>query len=174
MLEMSVLTEAEDLRTVIAGVLEMPEVDRDNLFLMGGSQGGYIASIVAPEYNGVIRGMVNLYPGFVIPSDAQKRMDREGYDPENIQVMGRRIGHVYNTDAVSFDGYEKASGYAGPVLMIHGDADEIVPISFSEKALEIYPDGDLMVIHGAGHGFEGKDFEMAARAIEDFIKEHTI
>ena len=172
MLEMTVLTEAEDLKVVLGEVAGMPEVDEERIFLMGASQGGYVASIVAPEVQSMIRAMVNLYPGFVIPDDALKRMNAPGYDPEHIRVMGYEISHKYNVDATSFDGVERAAGYTGKVLMIHGTADSIVPITYSEKALEAYEDAELLRIPGAGHGFSGNDFEMAAAAAADFILEN--
>jgi hypothetical protein len=44
---------------------------------------------------------------------------------------------------------------------LHGDADTIVPISYSEKALEVYTDIDFHIINGAGHGFKGDKFDEA-------------
>ena len=172
MLEMTVLTEAEDLKTVLDEVRAIPVVDSEKVFLMGGSQGGYITSIVAPEVQEKIRGMVNLYPGFVIPDDAEKRMNAPDYDSGHIRVMGYEISHDYNVVATSFDGYERAGRYTGKVLMIHGTDDNIVPISYAEKALQVYGDADLLRIPGAGHGFTGKDFEMAASAAAEFILEN--
>ena len=32
------------------------------------------------------------------------------------------------------------------MLLIHGDADSIVPLSYSERALEVYPSAELKVI----------------------------
>ena len=43
--------------------------------------------------------------------------------------------------------------YNKRVTIIHGSADMIVSISYSEKAVELYPDALLYVIEGANHGF---------------------
>lgn len=41
--------------------------------------------------------------------------------------------------------------------MIYGNVDSIVPLSFSEKAVETYDSAQLEVLTGAGHGFSGED-----------------
>ena len=37
--------------------------------------------------------------------------------------------------------------------MLHGTADKLVPVSVSEKALEVYENAELKVIEGGNHGF---------------------
>lgn len=54
---------------------------------------------------------------------------------------------------------------------MHGDKDGIVPISYSERAAEVYADVDYFVIDGAGHGFSGSAFEEAVRHIFDYLQE---
>ena len=57
--------------------------------------------------------------------------------------------------------------YIGIVFQ-HGDADDIVPLSYSERALEVYPAARLQVLPGAGHGFYGEDAQVAIDAIADY------
>lgn len=45
------------------------------------------------------------------------------------------------------------------MLVLHGDADSVVDVSYSEHAAQAYPDCELHVISGAGHGFTGESFE---------------
>ena len=63
-----------------------------------------------------------------------------------------------------------------PVLLIHGDADELVPLSNSErmhKALsEAEVASEMVVIEGAGHGFRGADGERARAASVAFFQAH--
>ena len=42
---------------------------------------------------------------------------------------------------------------------MHGDQDYIVPVSYAERAAEVYPDVEYHVMSGAGHGFTGRAFE---------------
>lgn len=65
-----------------------------------------------------------------------------------------------------------------PTLLIAGDKDELVPISHSENILKAFKEkgvvADLMVIKGAGHGFQGKDQERAFAALADWFEKHLV
>ena len=43
--------------------------------------------------------------------------------------------------------------YKGPVLLMHGDEDAVVSLSYSERAAEKYKRAELEVFAGEGHGF---------------------
>ena len=133
MLEMTVLTEAEDL------------------------------GAIAEHFKGDARfscillwAVVLEFPAIVLQDDARKRANPDGSFPEQSTVMGWTISHKYNEAAVSFDLYEKIGQYTGPVLILHGDQDSIVPLRYSQKAREIYPQAELVIMPGQGHGFTGE------------------
>ena len=71
--------------------------------------------------------------------------------------MGITLGGIYNRDAMSFDIYDIIRNYPGKVLILHGTADSIAPISYSERAAEVFPDAELVSYKGANHGFMGQD-----------------
>ena len=56
-----------------------------------------------------------------------------------------------------------------PTLLIHGDADETVPISHSQRMFKALQDAkvksNFITIPGAGHGFRGPDAEKAQAAL---------
>ena len=56
-----------------------------------------------------------------------------------------------------------------PSLMIHGDKDDLVPLQHSKdiyaKFQEVGVTTDLIVLPGAGHGFQGEDAKKAADAL---------
>lgn len=60
------------------------------------------------------------------------------------------------------------------MLIIHGDRDDLVPLSVSEKAVQIYESAELKVIRGGGHGFEGDDRWKAAEYSVRFMKKLMI
>ena len=64
-------------------------------------------------------------------------------------------GRPYAADVWDYDVYSEIGNYAKPVLLMHGDRDGIVPISYAEHAAEVYPDVDYYVIDDGGHGFYG-------------------
>ena len=61
---------------------------------------------------------------------------------------------------------------ANDVLILHGDADNIVPLSYSEKALEVYSSARLEVFPGAGHGFYEEDAKRAIELITEYLDSH--
>ena len=64
MSEMSVLTEAEDLSFILETFRSDSRFSADEIFLFGGSQGGFISAYAAGEHPDEIAGLVLLYPAF--------------------------------------------------------------------------------------------------------------
>ncbi len=167
--EMSVLTEAADMAVVLDGLAAMDKVDSENIFLAGQSQGGFVASYIAGTQPEKVRGLVAIFPAYVLQDDARKRM--EGRElPETEEIMGLLLGRIYAEDAMSFDIYDVIPNYPGPALLIHGTADQLVPIEYSRRAVEVFPSAQLVEIEGAGHGFFGADEERAIHLALDFVK----
>lgn len=73
---------------------------------------------------------------------------------------------------LDYDVYDDIRAYEKDVLIIHGDADTIVPLSYSEKAVREYASAQLKVIEGAGHGFYGREGDLAAGYILDYLEGH--
>lgn len=161
-LQMSVLTEREDMKAVLEGIRAYHFVDRENMFLIGESQGGLVAALLAASRPENIRGLALLYPALVIPDDARERYADVSDVPETAQVFGTPVGRGYFTDVLQMDVYDEIGSFDRNVLIVHGSDDSIVPLSYSKRAAEIYPSAELIVMDGAGHGFHGADRENAA------------
>ena len=173
MTKMSVLTEATDLSAVIDQIRDLEFIDPDNLFLIGQSQGGYVSSYVAAQRPEDIKAMVLEYPAYALQDDCWERHGSIENVPETEHFMGQELGAIYSLDAMSMDIYDIIGAYTGDVLLIHGDNDKLVDISYSEKAADVYENEEFLVYEGAGHGFSG---ETAVRANEDmlgFIEAHV-
>lgn len=69
--------------------------------------------------------------------------------------------------------YQSNAAYAEQ-LASHGSADRIVPLSYSDRAAEVYEDAEYHVIDGAGHGFHGDAFEEAVRYVFAYLQEIRI
>lgn len=169
LLDMSVLTEVADLNEVLDALMEREDVDRGRICLFGRSQGGAVSAYVAATRPQDVCALVMFFPAFVLQDDARARVDEHGEFPAVSTVGGRPIGRVYNEDAVSFDFYEMIGGYPGKVLIVHGDADEIVPLEYSQRALDCYDDAQLVVLPGQGHGFREGGNPEAARITLEFL-----
>ena len=173
-LEMSIFTEQADLEAVIDGIRELEYVDDENLFLMGSSQGGAVSAITAAAHPDEIRGMVLLYPAFVLVDRANELFQSAEEIPDTYYFMWMNVGRAYFEPLLDYDIYEAIAPYEADVLLIHGDADGIVPLSYSERALEVYRSARLEVIPDAGHGFYGQDARQAQEYILDYLESHRV
>ena len=88
---------------------------------------------------------------------------------EYIEFNNYKIGSDYIKTAQTLNIYETAAQYEGPVCIIHGTADEIVPYNYGERYRDIYKDGVLYPIEGDDHSFS-KDMDRATDIAVDFIK----
>jgi pimeloyl-ACP methyl ester carboxylesterase len=159
--EMSVFTEKGDLEAVIEMVKSFDFADTNKLFLLGESQGGMVSAMTAADQPDTIRGLILIFPAFVITDDAQRKYTSLAEIPDEVEMMGMRIGRRYYDDIWDYDIYKHIAAYDKDVLIIHGDRDQLVPVFYSEKAAEIYPSSQLKIIPGAGHGFQGEDEKTA-------------
>ena len=161
MLDMSVLTEAADLNAVI-DFFQNDSRFRD-IYLWGASQGGFVSAYVSAGRPEDVKAVVLEFPAIVLQDDSEKRRREDGSFPEKSIVMGMAISRKYDEDATSFVLYDLLPDYTGPVLILHGDKDPIVPLRYSERAAEVYSDAELVIYPGQGHGFTGEARDDAKR-----------
>lgn len=153
------------------------DVDSNLLTLIGYSQGGFVSAVYASRHPEIIERLILNYPAFCIPDDARKgSMQIIQFDPNNIpDFIGEgkmRLNGEYARSVLHFQMYEEIKNYKGNVLLNHGDADEIVPISYSNQAKEVYGECcEYHVLKGAPHGFhEDPYFTESIHIMKEFIK----
>ena len=160
--DMSVLTEAEDLKAVIEFAKSQSYTDENELILLGCSQGGFVSAIVSAEMKEEVDALILLYPALCIPDDARSgEMMFSKFDPQNVPETfwcgPMKLGRRYVTDVIEMDPYEIINQYTGNVLIIHGNQDETVDISYALRAVETYSqagaDAELKIIDEGGHMF---------------------
>lgn len=175
--DMSVLTEVEDLKSVIAFAKEQRYTSDEPLLLMGCSQGGLAAALTAAELPGEIGGLILKYPALSIPDAARKgEMLWMSFDPDNVPEEMRsgpmRIGRRYATDVMDIDTLPTITRHTGKVLILHGDKDTLVNISGSQasKAYETAgADVRFQIIPGGKHIFLNPEhIKIAANSISEF------
>lgn len=172
--EMSIFTEKSDLEAVLNTIKQMDFVDNNNIFLMGTSQGGMVSAMVSADHKEEIKADILLYPAFCIPEDARNRYGNINNVPDNASFMGMTVGKTYYQDLFNFDVYNEIKKFDKNVLIIHGDRDSIVDISYSERAIKEYSNSELKTIKGAGHGFYGESFEEASKYILEFLNKEIV
>lgn len=178
MTDMTIDTQISDLNAVIDFVKAQPFVDNDFIFLMGQSFGGLISAITAPDRDSDIRGLFLLYPAICAVDMVHemfasvKDIPKEGGSLFDVEHPKAYFKALYNLD---LEGTMKR--YSGDVLIIHGEQDPTVPISYSQNAVEnIYAEGqaELLTVTGKGsvHAFElfNEEGRAAAQAkAEEFL-----
>lgn len=162
---MTLFTEKDDLLAVLAYLKTQTYVEK--LFLFGASQGGMVAAMVAEE-RPEIQGMVLLYPGFCI-SDHLLRRYPEAV-PETFELFGIKLGADYVLSMRGYDTFREVGDFPKPVLILHGALDPLVPLSFSEQALERYKQASLVVLENEKHGFTAAGNAKAAELALEFIQ----
>lgn len=171
MTEMSIFTERDQLNDVIEKIKSQNFVDLDNLFLWGESQGGFVTAITAAQHNKDVKAVALFYPAFCAKDDIQKRYASLDDMPETVDIFGKKVGKVYYEKLYDFDAYAEAAKYTGPVLIIHGDADRTVNVSYGRAAAESYQNARFEVLPDEDHGFSGKGKLKAAKLVYGFLKE---
>ena len=169
---MTLFTEEEDLLAVMDYAKRI-EGFNGSLYLLGGSQGGMVSAMAAEERPEDIKGMVLLFPAFSIPdnwNNTNYPVDRYPTPesiPESFDFWGVELGRDFVLTLRDLDIYENMADFRKPVLILHGTNDNIVPLSYSQRAEETYPNAELVIYEGEGHGFSpGKMRDMEKRLLE--------
>ncbi len=160
-LDMSVATEAEDLNDVIDYVKTLPFTDPNHLYLLGQSQGGYVTTKIAAVRSDEFRGMILMFPAFNINDLILEMFPDQNNIPMTGIIFDQTVGRCYFADALAEDIKGDMERCSLPVLILHGDADPVVPLSYSEEAVTHFPNAELVVIEHTEHGFFGADAETA-------------
>lgn len=159
-LEMSVLTEVSDLNAVMDFVESQSYVDKDNLFLLGQSQGGMVTALTAASRPEEVKAMILVYPALCLVDDLHEFIpDLSEVTEDTVQTAMGTLGAVYAKDAYDIDVMKEISGYTGDVMIIHGLEDKVVPYTYSLEAITTAFPGaasELVLITGekSAHGFE--------------------
>ena len=167
MVNMTIDKELADARAIYDYASSLPFVSE--IILLGHSQGGVIASMTAgllASEGKAPASLILLAPGAVIKEACQGgRFFGNSFDPkdppEYIRCFGMfKLGRDYLVTTQDLQIYETASGYQGPVCIIHGDNDQTVPLWCSERYVETYHDSEFHLVEGENHRFSKRTNEM--------------
>ena len=83
-----------------------------------------------------------------------------------------KLGREYILTTQNLDIYGTAKAYKGPVRLIHGSKDNIVPMSCSEKYIETYTqEAELIVVEGENHMITKKLKTVVSHAVSFFASQ---
>ena len=144
-----------------------------DLYLSGHSQGGLLTMLVGGMCRDDFKAILPMSPAWMIPDGAREgRLLGMEFDPKHIPEVlagwGLELDGDYVRVAQTIHVEDEIARYDGPVLIVHGDADEVVPFEYAKKAQVLYRNAKLVSVHGADHCFNGHLEEMA-EAIKQFF-----
>ncbi len=151
--DMSIFTEQADLEAVTRTVKTIGGIDSTRVILLGCSQGGLVSAITAAAQPECYSALVLVYPAFIIPFTARDMLAKTKDRPDEFEFWGMKLSRKYYEPLVDYNPYDVIGRYRGPVNIIYGDKDDIVPVESIERAAPLYNRPRLSLVKGGGHGF---------------------
>lgn len=155
---MTIPNEIKDAKLVLATVKQLKGVDPNRIGVIGHSQGGVVASMLAGELGEkAIASVVLLAPAGNIGEGVKKgillgRKFDVNNIPETLEVWGHQVGREYMKTAAQIDMYGTAKNYMGPVCVIHGTSDKAVPVEFGKRYAKGYKNVEVHIQPNDDHG----------------------
>ena len=174
---MTLFTEKEDLSAVMDYAKRIKGFN-GSLYLFGGSQGGMVSAMAAEERQDDIKGMVLIFPAFSIPDNWNNtnypvsKYPTEESIPEVIDFWGVKLGRGFFYTLRNLDIFTNMADFKKPVLIFHGTTDAIVPLSYSKRAANTYPNAELEIYEGEGHGFTPATMRDVENKLLEFINDN--
>lgn len=171
----NLLNEEEDLEKIYEWVKSLDYVDAQRIAVLGHSQGGAVVSLFAGRHT-ELGGLILCAPatlelqnmpweriGDQMPLAFQEEL------PDSIMFApGHYLGKSYILAVKDTDIAGELANYRGPVCIIHGGRDSMVPVSHAKAIHAILPQSELHVLPGLEHGFQ-PDEQQAIDVAADFL-----
>ncbi len=168
-MKMSLINMKDDVKNIVKHFKQRPDVDKNRIVLIGESQGGLVSVLAAAELKEQVSNLILIYPALCIADNWNERYPTVESIPDTTRLWNVPMGRQYFEELKTIDTYGEITKYEGQVLIIHGTHDQIVPLSYSEKAMKTYKDAHLGVIPYAKHGFNKKEREVSNQFVEIFL-----
>jgi pimeloyl-ACP methyl ester carboxylesterase len=111
------------------------------------------------------------WPAMCTPGFIEERLDfmemmlqTSLINPTPIETIMKQMAAVQG-----FDAYDRLGAINAPTLVIHGDADVLVPMANAHSLQERIPGSQLAIIPGVGHMISWEKPAEAARVITEFL-----
>jgi len=171
--DMTVFSEIEDAAAFLQYAMSLP--DATDIHLLGHSQGGVIAGMLAGYYHDKISSLVMLTPAASLKTDAQQGVCMgTKYDPkhipETVQVGKSHAGGLYFRMAQHLPIYEVTGQFSGPALAVIGGMDTVVHPEDIRRYGEAMPHCRVVEYPALDHGLFGADHAQMLREVVKFLQ----
>ncbi len=176
------ITTSEAVDDVLNAIEFLKESGYTKIGLVGSSFGG-MASILAASQSDALYILALKSPVSDYRSMAHtRRSDQEIQDwkekgfveLDRVNNEERRLNYTFYEDAEKIDAYGACQKIKVQALIVHGEADETVPLEQSRKAASLIDNCRLEIIEGCDHTYSSPDhFEQLLNLISRFITENS-
>lgn len=171
--EMTVFSEIEDAAAFLQYAMTLPDVTE--VHLLGHSQGGVIAGMLAGYYHDIISKLVMLAPAASLKTDAQQGVCMgTTYDPQQIPDQVRvgcsQVGGLYFRIAQTLPIHEVTAQFSGPALAVIGGLDNVVHAESIRRYGECLPHCEVEEYPALDHGLFGKDHNAMLQKVISFLR----
>jgi hypothetical protein len=165
---------------VLSALLFLKGSGYTRIGLFGSSFGG-MASILAASQSDylsllALKSPVSDYKSMALTqrSDSEIHEWKENgfIDFESVNHEKKRLSYAFYEDARNLNAYAAARKIRVPTLIVHGQADETVPVEQSHKAASLIPDCRLVTLKGCDHLYsEPEHFKQLLDLVSQFVVE---
>ena len=174
-IDMTINSEMADLKAVFEEVKTWDEVDTDNIFLMGHSQGGLITSLVAGDVMDEINGIILIAPGYELVDMVRSKYPNRADIPEMFDMFGTfKVGQAYGQSLWDLNWQIVIERFTKPVLLLHGTKDQVIDYTYSVEASENFEDAHIELFPNAGHWLYDTDFDESCVDIYNFMQNNRV
>ncbi|WP_251574217.1 alpha/beta hydrolase [Limosilactobacillus agrestimuris] len=171
--DMTVYSEINDGMKIIDFALS--QIKAQQIYLIGHSQGGVVASMLSAYYRDIITKEVLMAPAATLKDDALKGVCQgTKYDPNHIPLMidvhGIAVSGEYFRTAQLLPIYETAQHFAGPALVVHGLEDTVVSPEAAKKYNIILSNSELHLVEGEGHCLNGEHEPEILQLVANYLQ----
>jgi len=149
--DMTVWTELSDSQRIFEYAFSQPGVDTARLGVLGYSFGGGIAALLTG-----IEPRIQALVGWS-PAVDPRAGNMFAAAPKPLSFGGLPLSDAFVQSLIEAHPLDALARFTKPTLVVHGDADETVPMGsgalFAEKT-----GGQLVIVNGANHGYEHPDW----------------
>lgn len=179
--EMTTSGEASDAEAALDFLRAHPRIDRDRIGAAGLSLGGAVAGLLVGRRGPQVKALA-LMAAVADPSRVasivrtgkyEAQLARLGY----VDLEGLKLSRAFLQDLDGLAPTEDVAGYGGPVLIVHGSGDEMLPVSeayaYREARSRSPEPTRFEIIPDASHTFMNLDHTDAlCRMLTEFFTEH--
>ena len=145
-----------------------------DMYICGHSQGGVTTIMLAGMMPDVFRAAIPLSPGVMITEGSRTgRLLRGSFDPDHVPDEmwvndEQKVKGNYIRAAQMLDVDWSIRHYKNPVLIVHGDEDEAIPVEYAREAAAKYSDAKLVIIPGDDHCYN-RHLDQVTAAVREFM-----